>query len=604
MKTAPVLMFAAALALLGSCGGTTVRTVTDDDWLERPVSMDRNRPLPAQLSSHLAFLGLDMRYLAEPWETLVELDRQWRAHARPAADAAQGERQAVLRKGLSYVLAAAAYQHGVSLVEPAQAERQLRAMTTALVAAYTFLFEQTLPPPAETPEALDERTNDAREIYNRSLSWLALHRQRTATERGDHVVLPMVSGSLRLDRGAYQLPFPLESARRFEACYALHGVGNEAPVIQRGLGAPMAVRFEQRESDANLVCAATVVMRLTEFPRDQAQISGEWLTLDPLRGIRHPLIEGRPPVRLEADLTTPLQLFASELPDPHRSTGFFDGDRVAHLAGLTMMEPYVPGRIPLIVVHGTLSTPQAWLPLLAGLRGDPWLRDRYQVWYFRYPTSNPIPVSAALLRDSIAAQVRRLDPRGEDPALSNMVLFGHSMGGLVSRLVVIDSDAAFREALTAELPAGTVSPALDRCTVFRHEERIKRVVYIGTPHRGVEMLDAFWLDGAARWLEVPKESADLAALVGKPERTSLHSMRPGSPLLTWLATKPAGVGVTVHSVLGDVGDQQDGMVSLASGHLEGVASEVVLPVHHGHIYTCAAAVLELRRILDLHLQGR
>jgi triacylglycerol esterase/lipase EstA (alpha/beta hydrolase family) len=599
-----LLLIVLTCALL-SCGGTAVRTVVDDDWLNRPVTMDRNRQLPAQLTSHLAFLGLDDGFVAAPWPTLSELDRQWRAFGQPVADPQQVERHAVLRKGISYVLAAAAYQHAVTGDHAAHADHQLRAMTTAMVAAYTFLFEPLAPYYSAAPEALDERTNDAREIYNRSLSWLALYRQNVATVRGEEFTLPMVSGALRLKSGAYQLPYPLASARRFDACYALHGIGNEPPVIQRGLGAPMIVRFEQRENEANLACAATFVVRLAAFPLAQEELAGEWLVLDPLRNLRVPLIEQQPPTRLEADLTTPLQVLASELPASHRSSGFFDGDQVGHLAGITMLEPYVAGRIPLILVHGTMATPDAWLPLLASLRGDPWLRDRYQVWFFRYPTSNPIAASATLLRDSIAAQVRRLDPRDEDPAMHNMIVMGHSMGGLISRLVVIDSDDQLRGALAPDLPAGDAGSALlTRCTTFSHEKRITRVVYIGTPHRGVELLDAFWLDGATRWLELPKESADLAAVMRGGERTSLHNMRPGSQLLTWLATKPAGIAVKINSVVGELGAGNDGLVSYQSAHLSEVESEVILPVDHGQIYKCSAAIVELRRILDRHANAR
>jgi hypothetical protein len=142
-----------------------------------------------------------------------------------------------MRRGISYVLAASAYHLAVLGEQGAPPDQQLRAMTTAMVAAYTFLFEPMLPQLGEAPEALDERTNDAREIYNRSMSWLALHHQREAGGRTERFTLPMVSGSLRLRRGLNQMPYPPESATRFDACYALHGVGNELPVIQRGLGA-------------------------------------------------------------------------------------------------------------------------------------------------------------------------------------------------------------------------------------------------------------------------------------------------------------------------------------------------------------------------------
>lgn len=598
----PALFCACCLLVLSSCGGTTVRTVTVDDWLRRPVTIDPERNLPGVLASHLAYLGLDGRFVADPWNTLRDIDAEWRALApgEAAPSPREAERRAVLRRGLSYVYAASAY-HCASL--PQADARQVAAMTSAMVAAYTFLFEPTLATLPQPPEALDERTNDAREIYNRSLAWLALWLQHNHPMREEQRVLPMIRGGLTLSRGTYQFPYPLADARRFDTTFALHGQGQELPVVQRGLGAPMVVRFEQQAGAANLACAATFLVHLTSFPTSAEQLSGEWLVLDPMRSRTFPLVAGQPPMRLEVDLTTPLQVFASELPDSHRSTGFFDGDAARHLAGITMMEPYESGRIPIIVVHGTMAVPEAWLPFFSSLRGDPWLRDHYQVWFFRYPTSNPVPVSAAILRDSIAAQVRRCDPQDADPALHRMVLMGHSMGGLLARLQVIDSDPGLRAALAPDLqPDQTASPLLTRCTEFRHQERITRVVYIGTPHRGVDLLDAFWLNDAADFLELPQESAALALFAGKRgEHTSLHTMRPGCRFLTWLAGKPSGIGVTVHSIVGDLGKGDDGLVSYQSAHLADAASELVMKVDHGQIYKNSEAVRELRRILEEHL---
>jgi pimeloyl-ACP methyl ester carboxylesterase len=590
------------LFLLIACGGTSVRTVHVDDWLQRPVVYDHERHLPSVFSSHLAYLGLSERFATDPWTTLDEVDRSWRALV-PGNDAVpprEAERRAVVRRGLSYVYAAGAYHLASRLGED---PRKPAAMATAMVAAYTFLFEPTLAALPQPPEALDERTNDAREIYNRSVAWLALWQQQHGPARAEQRILPLLHGSLTLTRGDYQLPFPLADARRFDTTFALRADGLELPVIQRGLGAPMVVRFEQKESAANLVCAATYLIRLDHFPTTGELLTGQWQILDPLRSRTHAAIPGQPPLRLEADLTTPLQVFAAELPDSHRSTGFFDGSTARHLAGLTMMEPYVPGRIPVIVVHGTLAVPEAWLPFFAGLRGDPWLSGHFQLWFFRYPTSNPIPVSAAILRDAIAAQVKRLDPEGKDPALKRMVLMGHSMGGLLARLQVIDSDPGLRAAIAPDLkPEQAASPLLTRCTDFRHNERITRVVYIGTPHRGVDMLDAFWLNDASDFLDLPQESADLAAFVGDhDEHTSIQTMRPGCRFLTWLDSKPIGTGVVVHSILGDLGKGDDGLVFYKSAHLDGVASELVLPVDHGKIYKDSAAVRELRRILEEHL---
>jgi alpha/beta hydrolase fold len=111
-------------------------------------------------------------------------------------------------------------------------------------------------------------------------------------------------------------------------------------------------------------------------------------------------------------------------------TGLMGAIRVSHYmgsAGLYLEQPYDPDRIPLIFVHGLISTPQMWRRIINEIEADPVLRGRYQCWVFSYPTGNPVVYSALRLREDLEKARQRYGlPRG-------FVLVGHSMGGLVSR---------------------------------------------------------------------------------------------------------------------------------------------------------------------------
>jgi hypothetical protein len=85
---------------------------------------------------------------------------------------------------------------------------------------------------------------------------------------------------------------------------------------------------------------------------------------------------------------------------------------------LLMLEPYRPGRMPVVLVHGTASSPGAWAELVNEIENDPRLWDRYQVWLFVYNTGSPILYSAGLLREALLDTVGTLDPEGDDPALT------------------------------------------------------------------------------------------------------------------------------------------------------------------------------------------
>ena len=109
-----------------------------------------------------------------------------------------------------------------------------------------------------------------------------------------------------------------------------------------------------------------------------------------------------------------------------------------------MLEPYQPGKIPVVLVHGLLSSPLTWTPLFNDLRADPELRERFQFWFYFYPTGNPYLATAADLRrdlDRAAGRPRPAEHRTR-PSTS-MVLVGHSMGGLVSKLLTVDSGDDF-----------------------------------------------------------------------------------------------------------------------------------------------------------------
>jgi pimeloyl-ACP methyl ester carboxylesterase len=60
---------------------------------------------------------------------------------------------------------------------------------------------------------------------------------------------------------------------------------------------------------------------------------------------------------------------------------------------LTFLQPYDPGKIPLVLIHGLISTPRMWASVVKELLGVPNIRERYQFWFFYYPTGQPIPLS-------------------------------------------------------------------------------------------------------------------------------------------------------------------------------------------------------------------
>ena len=106
---------------------------------------------------------------------------------------------------------------------------------------------------------------------------------------------------------------------------------------------------------------------------------------------------------------------------------------------LFALEPHRRGRIPVVLVHGTASSPFRWADMVNDLLEDKEIRDHYEFWFFTYNTGNPIPLSANVLRHSLEDAVKSLGGVQADPALGRMVVIGHSQGGLLTKMNVIDS---------------------------------------------------------------------------------------------------------------------------------------------------------------------
>lgn len=335
-------------------------------------------------------------------------------------------------------------------------------------------------------------------------------------------------------------------------------------------------------------------------------------------------------VPLETDLTTPLayslnqpSLQAKEI----ATFGLLRPNLAQKVKGLFMVEPFDPNRIPVVMVHGLWSSPITWMEMFNDLRAFPDIRSRYQFWFFLYPTGQPFWTSAAQLRETLAEVRHTLDPAGQNPNLDQLVLVGHSMGGLVSRMQTLESGDEFWRLLTdrplEELKATPEERAkLAKSFYFHPNPAVKRVVTMGTPHHGSSFANDYARQAGRLFIRLPEMMLELGnklALMNPgyfrdkdllTMTTSIDSLAPDCQIFPVMLAAERAPWTRYHNVvgvvprktfLGSVAEEGDGIVAYESAHVDDAASEFVVEADHMAVHRHPLAILEVRRILLEHL---
>jgi pimeloyl-ACP methyl ester carboxylesterase len=505
----------------------------------------------------------------------------------------------------------------------------------AAVYAYALLFPHGA---AEPLYPVDPRLRLAADLYNRGLTSAFASTDRSVIElRGGTRALPF--GELTMELDPKWLRWGDRRLVNFVPVAELEVRGLRERYRRPGIGAPLAAGTAAFTPDSKLrdfvgratKVPVTVLLRLDDPRRSLAagRITG---ALEIYDGYTNDVVEidgQRVPLEVEPSAAFAYTLSESAIWD-WELRGFLVGDLVKGLvvatkagearAQLLFMQPYRRGRIPVVFVHGTASGPGRWADMLNSLENDPWLRTRFQYWFFYYDTGNPITYSADVLRLSLRAIVDQLDPNGDDAALRQMVIIGHSQGGLLAKMTAIDSgtrlwDTVSRRPLDDLILRDATREQLRRTLFLQPLPFVRRIIFIATPHRGSYEAGSWIAQQIAGFASLPKGFVDVMkdlvtgnpgvvtlSLGGLPR--SINDMTPGNSFVQALASTPVAPGVPTHSIIAVSGDHplaedDDGIVKYESAHLDDVVSEVVIRSGHsvqGH----PLAIAEVRRILYLH----
>ena len=425
----------------------------------------------------------------------------------------------------------------------------------------------------------------------------------------------------------------------FKSLYPVHEInisGVDNRYVTRGLGAPFAAIVEEPSAKppfgpfhAAKKTAYPVTAVLSFAPlKNQGLIQSRQISLafyDPLEDDSIQ-IKGKT-IPLEADFTTPLVLLFQDFrPIKFALTHLFNSEKLLDRAGLYMYEPYRPDKIPVVLVHGLMSSSETWIPMFNDLQGDPELRNRYQFWFFSYPTGLPILYSSSILREELERVRALYDPDGTSATFNQTVIVGHSMGGLLTRLMVQESgtsywDAIFTQPLSSMTLDSETRESLQSGLFFEPLPFVRRAIFVATPHRGSKMADTWFSRIASTFVKLPAVFAEGAEtfLSNDANRSSLHEqftkkspnsldlLSPTSHFMKATQSVPLHPEIPYHSIIGirkakSGPGSSDGVVRYDSSHLDNVISEKLVPTHH-ETHRHPLAIAEIKRILKLHLKS-
>ena len=610
-----------------STGCSTARYLTERSVRENPLAsslrlMTRSGPQVSERTwNTLRRYGLRERYHNDAGLCLNQIQETIRDNRDPE---------------LIHALAELSYVEGKKAESLGEVSDALGHFGLALTNSYDYLFSDEL---AETRNQYDPQFRATCDLYNESLEdtlriLCSEHRikpgetYRVETPDRAFVISTKIRGDWNpdeFDRYEFVSDYEIATLRSKHTTF--------------GLGVPMiAVRKKPSSDDPRekyypegLSYAVTAMMRCSK-PHDGQYGESNVCVLeffDPLTANQVKLANHWVP--LETDLTTPLAFF---LDTPrfrernHETEGLLNPAGAAKNRGLYMLEPYDPERIPVLMVHGLWSSPRTWMDMFNDLRSFPELRQRYQFWFYLYPSGQPFWLSATQLRNDLQSLRQTFDPPHRDVPIDQMVLVGHSMGGLISRMQTIDSGDDFwrivsdqpREKLQGETEQ---RDKLVSTLFFKPNQSVSRVITIGTPHRGSRFANNLTRWVARQLIELPKMTVKTSEDLVKSNpglfrdtdlltmANAIDSLAPESPIFPVMQRAKYSPRVKYHNIIGVLSDPSllqkkagrgDGVVSYESARMEDTESELIVDAEHTKIHMTGQAIFEVRRILLDHLR--
>ena len=525
-------------------------------------------------------------------------------------------------------------------------DQQLEALDKSIRYSYAYLFKTSRQP---QERLFDNRQVQIRDFYNQALTQLVNGHSLRNPSTNLTPTIKIGKSTYTIDIQAYQRLQNMK-LEKFISSYNMNFSGLRAINRRDGFGSDFVAVFPSTDSSSqvnkyilnplthdypkginpNIHKARYLAATIIAQPKKSNATIEDVLTnpnfeikvYDPY-SVEKVEIAGKP-YSLAANFSAPYGLWLAE-----NNLGaaayltLIDRDQHLAMPHLYMLEPYNPNKKIIVLVHGLASSPEAWIAVTNDIMGDAILREHYQVWQIFYSTNMPILESRFQIYALLKQAFGSLNPK--DAAAQDAVLIGHSMGGIISRLLVSDADISKQALELMNNPQQTrlrKHPVIGERLKMKPIENFDRAIFLAAPHRGTDYADRWFTLAARKIIKIPATflttladtltsyDVDLKDFVKTLTNDVIQNgpsdLSKKSKFMELTASIPPEKGLVFHSIMGNITKSDDpnvitdGIVPYKSAHLDGAVSEKIFTGGHS-IQETPEAVLELRRILRQHL---
>lgn len=525
-------------------------------------------------------------------------------------------------------------------------DQKLEALDKSIRYSYAYLFKTSRQP---QERLFDNRQVQIRDFYNQALTQLVNGHSLRNPSTNLTPTIKIGKSTYTIDIQAYQRLQNMK-LEKFISSYNMNFSGLRAINRRDGFGSDFVAVFPSTDSSSqenkyilnplthdypkginpNIHKARYLAATIIAQPKKSNATIEDVLTnpnfeikvYDPY-SVEKVEIAGKP-YSLAANFSAPYGLWLAE-----NNLGaaayltLIDRDQHLVMPHIYMLEPYNPNKKIIVLVHGLASSPEAWIAVTNDIMGDAILREHYQVWQIFYSTNMPILESRFQIYALLKQAFGSLNPK--DAAAQDAVLIGHSMGGIISRLLVSDADISKQplELMNNRQQARLRKhPVIGERLKMKPIENFDRAIFLAAPHRGTDYADRWFTLAARKIIKIPatflttladtltSDDVDLKDFVKTLTNDVIQNgpsdLSKKSKFMELTASIPPEKGLVFHSIMGNITKSDDpnvitdGIVPYKSAHLDGAVSEKIFTGGHS-IQETPEAVLELRRILRQHL---